>query len=361
MRVYDINNKPLSENIVSCSSLNDVIYEPCLKSVVELRPPNINGSATIVIRIDTIDKNTKKSKIIGFSVFPVFHTLNTDFQPLEYEKPFALNIGYYQLPLYQTSPSETLRGDCLDKANKVPCSTVLIRILKAIKKDDKFINYNEREKETGDGYIYPESYSTGCYNSIRCKPTECEKKLYEIREKRLPVLEKNIINHVLKDGFIDEESATLAILNSFSEKPEGYLTYNECANYSPKIGFRVLIDSIHTPKKSLFKVLYTLYPPAQYYINKDTTNCDFTIHLKWESELKHVYFEEEYKIYDNIPYDESTLLIMQVYKIKPNGKNSEYGWSVFPVFVTEKEYVKFGYYGIQLYQGKFQSVYYKYI
>lgn len=304
VRVYNKTGEPFSEKIISCCGLSDVIYEPTLRCLVEIRPPHIDPTATVIIRIDTVNRITKQTEIVGYSVFPIFHLPKSKQQPDENDNRIVLNLGCYQIPLYQKSPNdEILRGNSLDKTDRVPCSTILIRILKAEKKNGTFYNFLDRQNN-GDknGFILPEPYGSGCYNSVKCFPTDSEKKLYESRKRnRKRILVKNIINRILRHDFIDEESAASAILNLLSDKPNNYISYNEYAVYNQECGFSISIESINGISKikgnKVYKVMFSLFPPGEFYANpSNTTNIDFTKRIDWDCTTKTIFFKDQFHV-----------------------------------------------------------------
>lgn len=89
-----------------------------------------------MIRIDTVEVNSKSPVIVGYALFPVFLDIETLKQPTRSSIPqFILNEGAFQIPLHtnvalKDTSEEFSAGSC-DAFPRVPCATLLLRVARA--------------------------------------------------------------------------------------------------------------------------------------------------------------------------------------------------------------------------------------
>lgn len=95
-----------------------------------------------MIRIDTIEVNSKSPVIIGYALFPVFLDIETLKQPTRSSVPqFVLNEGAFQIPVhtnvaFKDTSEEFSAGSC-DGFPRIPCATLLLRVTRA-----KIVSYS---------------------------------------------------------------------------------------------------------------------------------------------------------------------------------------------------------------------------
>lgn len=135
--------------------------------------PNLDPTMIGVFKIETFDRANGEQRIVGYSFFPFFLDKNiksiiTDPK----EKKYVLQNGMYQLPIYSEKPDlkSPIKIEDLTKLEKLPCSTLLIRVDKAPRDgDDKPYRYKDLDEtkryELGVVTV-PPKYSQGLYNTI---------------------------------------------------------------------------------------------------------------------------------------------------------------------------------------------------
>ena len=194
---------------------------------------------TILLRIDTLESHTHAVQAVGYALLPLFRAVSPPPQPLtastrtvgaairaaisdeatsgdnssysarpldEYSVgPVVLNGGAFQLPLHQAPPSKSvpLTGSALLRAPRVPCCTLLVRIVPhaassmvdvptrasggghvlTVGSNACIDDTSTTVGSGGDGggappLCPPPDYSRGVYDSSMCRPTPAETALY---------------------------------------------------------------------------------------------------------------------------------------------------------------------------------------
>ncbi|GMF10672.1 unnamed protein product [Phytophthora lilii] len=123
----------LAENGSAFPPATSSAFDPVFEAYVEYRQGTFNPTLTLVIRVDTVELVSKQPVILGYSVFPVFLDAETREQPNRPSIPqFILNEGGFQLPLHtQVQSTESLSAKSCDGFPRIPCATVLLRIVRA--------------------------------------------------------------------------------------------------------------------------------------------------------------------------------------------------------------------------------------
>lgn len=162
---------------------------------MDYRADHFNPTLTLAVRIDAIDNHTKKPVVVGYSLLPAFLEPENQKQPTRTNaQDMLLNSGAFQLPIYTgiTSSGEFNANAC-DSFLKLPCSTVLVRVVLATKSDDG-TNLSRTDFPKSEwisrGVVEPRpKYESGVYDSVRSRPTQTEKMVYGFRKERenLPI------------------------------------------------------------------------------------------------------------------------------------------------------------------------------
>ena len=135
-----------------------------------------NPGATILVRLDCIERKSNMMRVVGYCGLNVFTNALDGQQPKHIAgnpaNAYALNAGSFQLPLFRTPPStdDDFNADAFAYSKRVPCATLLLRIVPA----------------AGDRLGTPageaEDYQKGQYDSSRCVPSAVEREMYAARK-----------------------------------------------------------------------------------------------------------------------------------------------------------------------------------
>jgi hypothetical protein len=178
-----------------------------------------NPTLTMVFRVDGLDAHTHKLHAAGYAVLNVFttdapdldergfprHTGSTQPNAATPRSRWRLNAGAFQIPLHMGPPdrrNQPMSGTVLEDSNinRVPCATLLVRIVKVPKASqlpslarspedplvlagmclDRASVEPRAWVATGLDVPAPE-YAAGQYDSTRCVPREAEVRVYPRR------------------------------------------------------------------------------------------------------------------------------------------------------------------------------------
>jgi hypothetical protein len=156
---------------------------------VRLPDAQFDPSATLVIRVDTLESHSHTLQVAGYAVFNLFAYLRgtSDSQPGVVPPPvgvresdLVLNAGAFQLPLHQVPPSRTnpLTAKCLEASPRVPCATICLRVGRLPGATAYAANPTAIPVPVA---MPPPAYKTQAYDSGRCRPAPAEVLLYPKR------------------------------------------------------------------------------------------------------------------------------------------------------------------------------------
>jgi len=355
----------------------------------EYRSEHFDPTATLMIRVDTIDKQTKKIVVVGYALLSLFTEVgNRKKQPEDSnDQEYCLNAGSFQLPLIKMSPNikdKKFAASKLDGFKRVSCATVLVRIIPAPKNDlavKSRADYDDPAQWVKEGLDIPApEYSSKVYDSTRCVPLPIEAKLYGNRKQRDAMPTKEYVLQQLMKKYGEEKDVTEIqveemeqfISENFGGKLTGYLDYTYMNQYNTETGFKVTIDGLHRMKGGSFtrnapfyKVLYTLSPPAMFYETNGsmTTDVEFTRQYDVNSEQNAPKFMDKAFEYKNLGTDgDNMVLVMEVRSLSLKKKAWQVSdqassmWGVLPIFKkNNKNYVDSGCFCVPLFEGKVPS------
>ena len=362
------------------SGLDDSAYSPKYRLRAEYRGDGIaNPTATILCRIDCIESQSRKMRVVGYCCLNVFNTLDGAQPEHAQVQEYALNAGSFQLPLFQRPPStdEDLTAEAFAGSKRVPAASLLLRIVPAPKSPDGLAVLSEKDfgspEEMMDAGLIQKmkDYKKGRYDSTRCVPSASERKLYSARgDREEPVtrdaalMAKNPDEDDEEDGgrLEDKEDAELVewIEERLSGRPSQFIDFAFVCKYQAEAGFKISIEQLHNLPTgfggscALTKCIYCLSPPAPYYEDpKLTEEVCFTTKHEWDSPQYSPQFLDGFYAYRDVNYDENLIVIIDIKWVKEKkGKLTvtDTGWTVLQVF-NEDGYVRSGYYQLPVFQG----------
>ncbi|KAE8882261.1 hypothetical protein PF003_g33651 [Phytophthora fragariae] len=338
----------VAENGSAFASMASDAFDPTFDAYVEYRQSNFNPTLTMVIRVDTLELVSKRPVILGYSVFPVFLDVETRDQPTRPSVPqFILNEGGFQLPLHlqvqSAEANQPLSAKSCDEFPRIPCATLLLRIVKAKLSGDGLAVLSRKDSPSHEweakGLLVPAPhYGDQFYDSLRCVPSGIEEKIYSIRHKnRRP----KIVSQCLQQLSLSTSEAR----DTLKVKPAAYLDLTSALRYEPAIGFRIAVDALHNVKAKggpFFKVLFSVYPPGSLYQTiRLTGDVYFTTTMDWTSAQTSPEFGDGYMTLRDSPTDQLLAVLFVVRSVTRHPKtgaftSQQYGWTFLPVLAHSR-------------------------
>lgn len=301
---YEIIMK--SENKIC--DLDELRYDPYFDMKLAFRPTDkLNGSATLIIRIDTVEEDTKEIRSIGYSFFPLFVKAENDYsQPDSDDKNYILRTGNFQIrvhPLDYAFRKDPVREseEPILSSGIYPCTTITLRVRPANKKKDNTRCYYFEEYEKHGFSIEKRlDYSNSCYDTRMCDEIGLEAGLYFARKNR-----PNLRLSESYDKMMDEETLTKLNYNkdSIAEHLAKILNNKPKQLINPslvvvgnieKIAIQICVESIFGyDKKYALKVSHILIPYHEEYF-KSKANIDklkYTKKSNWDSRIGSICFD----------------------------------------------------------------------
>ncbi|KAG8555066.1 hypothetical protein GDO81_017570 [Engystomops pustulosus] len=180
-RIFDQNFDQIGPDLCSGIDLSSDIFHPFYDYLVEIRSQGVPPTATLLLKVYTIDRFSRDLALIGWAAINLFVESGTEVAPMSDsgEVQVSLNEGAHQIRVYY-SPPPTDRAFSVQSLTSpgriVPCATLLLRITKAKTPT------TTRER--------PE-YSQGVYISSTALPNPGETQLYRAMANslRVPVID----------------------------------------------------------------------------------------------------------------------------------------------------------------------------
>ncbi|XP_031564319.1 uncharacterized protein LOC116299741 isoform X2 [Actinia tenebrosa] len=151
-RVMDKNYDKVGPDVEAQSKLYSDIYNPEFDHRLEFREPVFPATSTLMLKVYTVDRLSKKLCCLGYAVLPIFLKLGSTDPPSNNSdtEKFSLNEGAHQIRIFNGAPdfSQPLGPSLIQKLKPVPCASLLVRIVLAA------CHPNGRPKETSE---FPES------------------------------------------------------------------------------------------------------------------------------------------------------------------------------------------------------------
>ena len=350
--------------------------------VNKTKNPNLDPTMIGVFRIETFDRSNLEQRVVGFGLFPFFLDKNMK-SPITKpgEKKFVLYNGWYQIPLYSEKPEmkSPILIENLTKLEKLPCSTLLIRIDKLPRDGDgKPLDVNklsDSEKYELGVISFPPKYSQGVYNTLYWYVGLTEA---EILKEKVMRPDPNIMKvaSTTKEMLGEKTKMSIPELkvfveNAFNEntsfKDLKMLNYNFFSQYIPRIGLRVAVEMVfNTDPNKLYIAILSVNPPASLYQKvKKFEKSIFITDIDFESPWSAQRFNETLYTFKNMPSDPKTTFIIDIKWVSFLAKGvshvEDYGWGIIPMFEdletdddpdTLELYVNTGVFMVPLFEGQ---------
>eukprot|EP01083_Nonionella_stella_P028698 79072_1 len=338
-------------------------YNPVFNLRHEYRKDIFDKHCICIFRLDTIELYTHKCQILGYSALNLFVD-NDNQNDCKY-----LNEGSFQLSLYrQPPPFDALTMTNVLAQERLPCSTLLVRIAKAPRSDDGttvlgLSNVDCAEWNKYNLVLPTPSYGDAVYDTCLCEPSVQELRLYNsLMKTRVDKQISLILEEEFKseidldlDDEIDETEFNKWCDDRLKPPPKSeveFISLSHFAPYNQSMGVAVSIDSICNIKSSnsnsLYIVIYTISPPFSFYEKdfKITDNVEFTYNWNLDSiTTQPKFIKDKLKIFKDSDFEfhQNAILFTDIREIRfksNDGSNiSELeiikcGFSFFPLFTS---------------------------
>lgn len=356
----DINSK--------FADLSSLACHPSFNLCLEYRVKSFNPTLTLIVRVDTIDMETKQSVILGYAVCPVFIDTSTNAltQPARSSvTQFALNAGSFQLPLHVNALLSDANADLnaigvVVPYAKIPCATILIRLTQAATSEDGLSLLSRREVpmeqwEHVGLHVAAPSYSTGRYDSMSCIPTALEIAMYQARDTSKKRRDTSL--QALKLMGLSEPQC----MQLLDQKPASFIELRRAFAFCPSIGFRCAVDGLHNMKikaGSFCKVHFSVSPPASFYQPiRLTSDLHLTTTTDWASLPTSPEFKDGLVTIRNSKPGPNLMLVIVVLVLTRNAAKARaytsqpVAWTFLPILNDRSGAVAAGVYQLPLFAG----------
>jgi hypothetical protein len=173
--------------------LADFAAHPHFGQRVEYRSPHkFNPTGTLVLQVVGVDSSDQALRVVGYALLAAFSEPDQPtVQPADPNaQEYRLNAGHFQLPLYQVPPAAggpngDLTAAKCDGMPRVPCATLLVRVLPAAKGAGGLATLQAadvpEEEWAAAGLLVPmPKYDEGAYVNSGCLPSSAETALYRL-------------------------------------------------------------------------------------------------------------------------------------------------------------------------------------
>ena len=343
MRLFTADKEQVGNVFEGLSHPTSVSLSPSFKLRAELRSNQFDATVTMLIRVDTIDAATLNPASVGYACCKVFASRDRVQPKTANEQAVYINTGLFQLPLHAgriPSNLEAFSERMLDGLPKVPCATLLVRVVPAPKSSDGITTLSRDEfppeEWTRLGLDVPApTYSSGAYNGSLCEPTADELICFRAKDANVTESAESAVLQALsslpaaKSRFPPKpaEAAAPETIEWFRKlfpkhdqirKP---VEYAFTAPYAVEKGLCVAIEKLYnmpdlglfSSQVALYKVISSTSPPGLFY--KDPPLFDGVYYTKsnnLESHVRAPAFSDGFQPFTPANMDGNLYLILDV-------------------------------------------------
>ncbi|XP_065409802.1 coiled-coil domain-containing protein 17 isoform X1 [Chrysemys picta bellii] len=336
-RIFDSHYHQIGPDISTAIDLSSNIFEPLYNYRVEIRNPPVPPSATLLLKLYSLDRFSSKLVLIGWAALNLFVESGTHRAPAADSQGIqvSLNEGAHQLRLYHSGPAtdQPFSVGALTSAGRyVPCASLLVRLLKA-PVDSSHQTLQRRMVPQGDwvrlGLFQPRpDYSDRIYYSDSVVPTAGERCLYSAMGNRSAVLVREIVPQLA--GNEGSELNTDAEISTWIKEkltrtmdcsPQPFnLTY--VSRYLPTYGIKFAVDGAkNLPWSGLTVAHFCFNPPGAFYFGRPWLKYDrpvFVEKLDLDSYQRWPVWLDGFKSFPQRIYNEYLTVIIHLYEVLVN-------------------------------------------
>ncbi|XP_067845688.1 uncharacterized protein [Heptranchias perlo] len=356
--------------------LNSNIFEPFYNYHVEFRNPRMPPSATLLLKVYSIDRFSLKLVLIGWAALNVFVESGNETSPTVDSGvvQISLNEGAHQLRLYYDGPDpdKPLSINAVTiEGRYIPCATLLVRLVKA--RVDKNLRALERDKVPKTewiklGLFQPRpNYDDKVYYSDKARPTTGENYLYHAMVNRSVVLVREIIPMIAgskeQDLRTDDEIENwirMKLSKLTDDKPLSFnLTY--ISRYLTTYGIKLSVDEAKNLPWANFTLAHSSFnPPGAYYFGSAWAKYDYPVfveNIDFSSLQKCPTWLDNFTAFPRRVYNKYLTVIVHLHEVAVSSLEAgaltydlkDQAWTALQVF--SKGYCNTAIYQLPLYQG----------
>ncbi|XP_052098307.1 uncharacterized protein LOC127733070 isoform X1 [Mytilus californianus] len=364
-RVLDRKYGVFGKDINTTVKLDSEIYNPVYENKIEFRESNIPPSATLLLKIYTVDNFYKSLSVVGYATLNIFVESGTERQPTV-DQPglqISLNEGAHQLRLYSQGPNgvDPLSETSLRDANIriVPCASALVRLTRVPKGSTGKALEQSKVPETDwlrlGLYIPRPRYTDRIYYSSKCLPTKGESRLFHSMMKRPSISMRDAVAKLAKakesfyrsDKNIEEYIRNKLTKGQDNKAIDQDLTY--ICQYNPKSGVKIAVDSaLNLPWTNFTHAHICLNPPGAFYMGAPHAAYDkltFTELLDLKSTNTSPTWKDGFKHFPRRSFHRFLCAIIHLQEVQVTiaRENYKYGlleqaWTAVQLFVDKYTY-----------------------
>ncbi|XP_062919524.1 uncharacterized protein LOC134354536 [Mobula hypostoma] len=332
-------------------------------------------SATLLLKVYTIDRFSLKLVLIGWAALNVFvesgneRAPNVDSGVVQ----ISLNEGAHQLRLYYDGPDpdNPLSVNALTVGRNIPCATLLVRLVKV--QTDKNLQVFERDKVPKSewiklGLFQPRpNYEDKVYYSDKARPTTGESDLYNAMVNRSFVSVQEMVP-LIADNKEQDFRTDIELQNWIHMKLSKWvddkllafnLTY--VSRYLTTYGIKLSVDRANNLPWNSFTLAHTSFnPPGAYYYGSPWAKYDclaFIDNVDFNSLQKCPVWSDNFKSFPGRVYNKYLTVIIHLREVTCSTLKAdalkyemkEQAWTALQVF--SKGYCNTAVYHLPLYQG----------
>ncbi|CAG2196380.1 unnamed protein product [Mytilus edulis] len=364
-RVLDRKYGVFGKDINTTVKLDSDIYNPVYENKIEFRESNIPPSATLLLKIYTLDNFYKSLSVVGYATLNIFVESGTERQPTV-DQPglqISLNEGAHQLRLYSQGPNgvDPLSESSLKDANIriVPCASALVRLTRVPKGSTGKALEQSKVPETDwlrlGLHIPRPRYTDRIYYSSKCLPTKGESRLFHSMMKRPSIPMRDAVAKLAKakesfyrsDKNIEEYIRNKLTKARTKKAIDQDLTY--ICQYNPKSGVKIAVDSaLNLPWTNFTHAHICLNPPGAFYMGAPHAAYDkltFTELLDLKSTNTSPTWKDGFKHFPRRSFHRFLCAIIHLQEVQVTiaRENYKYGlleqaWTAVQLFVDKYAY-----------------------
>ncbi|XP_035270927.1 uncharacterized protein ccdc17 isoform X3 [Anguilla anguilla] len=386
-RIFDRHYNQVGPDISTGIDLNSNIFEPVYDERVEIRCLNMPPSATLLLKLYTVDRFSLRMVLVGWTALGLFVESGSETQPSvdTGALQISLNEGAHQLRLYHTGPDpdKPLCTKALSSASRrVPCATVLVRVAGVpVDEDGRALSRSQvPEADWGKlGLLLPRpGYSEGGYYSSSARPTPGEASLQSAMSHRSVVLVREIASLIAGTTWGAEPKSDEEIsdwirqkLSRMMDSRPQPINLSMVSRYVSSAGLKVSVDrALNLPWAAFTLGLCTLSPPAAFYHGPSWVSYDrpsILQQLDFNSSQSSPQWSDGFKSFPRRVHHQHLTAIVHLHEVSvrathnPAGAQSPRGqetltyslgkesWAALPIFT--RGYCHTAHYQLPLYQG----------
>nr|XP_015210948.1 PREDICTED: coiled-coil domain-containing protein 17 [Lepisosteus oculatus] len=374
-RIFDRHYNQVGPEISTGIDLDSNIFEPVYGERVEIRSPSLPPSATLLLKVYTVDRFTLKLVLIGWAALGLFVESGSETQPnLDTAGlQISLNEGGHQLRLYHNGPDpdKPLSTSALSTQGRyVPCATLLVRLVRApVDNNGQTLMRStvpEADWERLGLFLPRPGYSDGGYYSHSAKPSQGEACLLSAMSNRSVVLVREIVFLIAGSQGAELKSDTeihgwirQKLSRMIDSKPLPF-NLSLVSRYLSSFGVKVSLDrGLNLPWSAFTLALCSFTPPGAFYRGASWVKYDKPAvfqELDFNSGQSAPQWLDGFKCFPRRRHHPQLTVIIHLHEVsvKVQSETLTYSlggqaWAALPVFT--QGYCNTDRYQIPLYQG----------